>query len=677
VAISEQGYVSLKDSKDGGDLIRSHQQVSEYYTAYNNARETHFDFLAGKQWNADEQAILTNKKKTAIVFNQIKSSERTVLGLFIQNRYDIKFAPREPSDQEVSDVLQQLYSYLEGQQEWAYKDIELFRQGWAGGNAFQEVYVDVKPGREPVIKTRNQNPFAIYWDPESRDLISREDAEFVDRITWMTFDDLIAQYPDKVTREDFTHANTSISNRGEVYQKTDIYKDRSHQSFDEKNGRIKVIERLYKCRRQVAYTLDNEYRRTDLKKGMRPMFGQEVFKEDQEYLHLAIACPAWNNGEYLYNDEYHCQPRDTGTGKIIFPILEFCAESLNGQPSGFVEHLIGPNKVVNSMMANILHASKHAASTSLIRRPDAFLNETESKLFDKHHSDGDRVFKAHPKAQDLDKLVTTIPKGEAARDNYQGMEIALNHFKEVSSTPPSIQGIAESSSTSGVLNAQRVEQAFVQLQVLIANWKQFLKRRSKLVYFYMKEYFSYEKTFRIIEKKDPQQPDFMTINQVVPQTDPMGNFTGVFEKINDITTLEYDISIEDNYRSPSYRYKTQQEISDLMQTTAVQSDPILMGMLFVEFCRLSDMSQETKDFVKQYSSAAQQQAMAAQQQQAQMGQMQMQQAELDQASQMQQIAQAEAEQTTAAKPPAPSTPVGSAFNYSRAKTSFSPQGAPA
>lgn len=664
---------------DAGDLIRSHLQVTDYYASYNDRRDTQFDFVIGQHWTKDEQTVLSSKKKTGVVFNQVKASERTVLGLFIQNRYDVKFAPREQSDQDVSDVLQQLYSYLDGQQEWSFKDIELFRQAWAGGNAFQEVYVDVMPGREPQIKTRNQNPYAIYWDPDSRDLMNREDAEFVDRVTWMTFEEFLAKFPDKVSAGDIDFAGSRRANQ-DSFEKTDIYKDQSHLNFDEKNGRVKVIERFYKARKKVHYTLDQELRRQDIDPKMaRFMPGQEVFSEEEEMLHLAIVCPAWRNGEYLFNDEYHCQPRDPGTQKIIFPILEFVAESLNGQPSGFVEHLIGPNKVINSTMSNILHATKHQASTSLIRRPNAFLNENEDKKFDKHHSDGDRVFVANGKAQDLGSLVTPVPKGEVSRDNYSGLELALNHFREVSSTPPALQGQTESSSVSGVLNAQRVEQAFVQLQVLIANWKHYLKRRARLIHYYIREYWTYEKTFRIIEKKSPDDPSHLTINQMQPQVDYMGRMTGGIEKINDVSVAEYDIVIEDSHKSPSYRYKTQQQISELMQTQAVQSDPVLLGMLFLEYSRLSDMSQELKDFIKQYSSTQQQQVMMQQQAAAQ-------QQQLDQMGQMQQLAQSEAEQTTpppqpqsgqmGARMPQPGQPMA-AFNYPRAKTSFSQQQVPA
>ena len=73
----------------------------------------------------------------------------------------------------------------------------------------------------------------------------------------------------------------------------------------------------------------------------------------------------------------------------MFPIIQLYCESLDGDTNGFVEYLVGPNKILNSMMSNKLHAAKHSTSTSLLVDPSKF-GEEDLEDLEKHHSDGDR-----------------------------------------------------------------------------------------------------------------------------------------------------------------------------------------------------------------------------------------------------------------------------------------------
>jgi flagellar motor switch/type III secretory pathway protein FliN len=671
---------TLEASNDANDLFQSHRMVQDYWGDTKDAVATHFDHLMGRPWSSDDLLLFSRLNKEPVVFHEIKASERTVLGLFIQNRYDVKFAPVEPGDQDLSDVWNKLYTAVENQQRWNFQDIDFFRQAWAGGTSYQEVYVKVSPGREPKICTRNQNFFAIYDDPESRDFILRRDRRFIDRVSWLTAAELVEEHPDKVNLKALQDENDEGAG---AYQKERVYRDRSHEAYDRKNGKYKVIERFYKVKKKALYAMSEDSKRMDIQREDLETFRtdypeQEIYGDDSYELHLAIACPAWDASEYLYKGPYHCNPVDE-QGEIIWPILEMVAEGLNGEAAGFVGPQESPSKIINSMMSNILGSAKHAANTSYLRKANAFTDEREAKLFDKHHSDNDRVFKVKDNVQ-LNEVVAPIPKGEVNRDNTQALEFALAFMDKIGSTPPALQGQTEEKGASGILNAQRIEQAYIQLQVLIANWKMYLSQRAKLVQYYIRKYYPYEKTFRIVQKDSKQEP-FLTINQMVPAQDPMGREAGALQKLNDITTSEYDIVIEDSYQSPTYRYKTQQQISELLQSPAVQADPVLMGMLLVEFAKLSDISSDLKEFIEQHSMAVRQEQAYQSQQQQQMAEQEQRAGALANMASMQGIAQAEAEQTampSTGAPVAPTAPPAgpqgaAGTSLRRRPTAFSPR----
>lgn len=614
--------VNLEKSIDGGDLYQSHLQVIQYWSPFWDRMELYYDNLSGKMWTPEEELLFKRKKKAPVVINDLKPAERTILGLFIQNKYDVKFSPREEM-QDISDVLNKLYAWTAYTQDWHFKDIELVRQAWCGGVGYQEVYVKVIPGKEPVIITNTLNPFSIAWDPESRDMINREDAAFVDRDTWVGYDDLAELFPDHIT-----DPGQLASQGQQAFQQSKTYADRTAENFNAKNNRYKVTERYYKVRQIKWYKVDAQGK-TEVKpedrQNMRAQ-GIETHSESTEMLHLAIICPAWNIGEYLYNGPYHCQPRDLFTEKIIWPILELVCESINGTPGGFVQHLVMINRLKNSAVSNLFHAQKHAASTALIRKRKLFgADEAQAEAFDKNHSDADRVFVASDQA-DLGTDISPVPKGIVSQDTDKTLEIASNAFQSISSTPPALQGQAESATTSGILNSQRIEQSFVQLQVLIANIKHFLKRRAELVYYYWREYFTYPMKVRIVggqpaqqadqqNKQQPQQPGqppqppstHVGINQEQPAVDWQGRPTGAIDKINDISVARYDVDIEDSYQSPTYRAKRMQELSDIMQKSG-GIDPNLMEALFVEYANSTDMAQKTKDIINQIVKSKQDQA---------------------------------------------------------------------
>jgi hypothetical protein len=667
--------ISLEGSTNSNDLWSHHKSVENYYQDMNIKKQEAFDFLRDRQWNDEELARFRQLGKVPVVMNNLHASERTITGLFIQNKYDVKFSPFEPNDQEISDVLNTLYIHTENAQKWGFKDIEMIRQAWACGVAYMEVYMDVQPGEEPVMCTNMLNPFAVWFDPESRDLICREDALFVDRSTWVTpetlhdkfdipMDEALSLVDDKVqlpTDSSMTGNSLSTSspstgmNGSTVYRDSAIYRDVSHLTLDRKNGRILVVERFYKVFKKFYYIIDADMNRIEVKreaKGELEALGQQMFSGKREELYYACMAPALSTGKYLYNDAYHCSPTDVASKKIIWPILEMVAESLNGDPSGFVLPQVGANKVINSVMSTIVHSAKNAVSTSYLRQKGAFDDQT-ARNFDKNHSNADAVF---PVEQDfpLSQAVAPVPKGDAgaSQDNYQALQIANQFQDKVSSTPPSIQGISENASTSGVLNAQRIEQAFVQLQGLISNWKMFLKRRASLVQYYWRTYWTYEKIIRITGDQAKTQDQYVTLNQTQPEVDEMGQETGEIRKVNDISKAEYDVVIDDSYRSATYREKTQQYLAQLMTMPGINSDPILLGALALEFARVSDLSEDLKEALKANSTVAKQMAeFKAQQeqqahQQAQQGaNIKNQGAQINNAQAMQAMAQTEAEQT--------------------------------
>lgn len=327
----------------------------------------------------------------------------------------------------------------------------------------------------------------------------------------------------------------------------------------------------------------------------------------------------------------------------MFPLTDLICESIGGEVNGFVEYMVGPQKIINSMMGNKLHSAKHSTNTSLIGRMDAF-DEDKKEDLEKHHSDGDRTFWVKA-GQDPASALSLLPQGSTNPDTDGSLNYATAFEEEVSSTPPAMKGLSEGN-VAGVLNEQRIQQSFVQLQGFVKNYMHFLRRRAKLWMYYWQTYFKDEEVFKVTQKRHPDDPEYFAINQVA--VDDYGELSIK----NDITAGEYDMVIEDSYQSPTVRDKVRQQIIELQNSPSIQQDPVLNTMLTMYFLKMSDAPQDLKDYAIKHSAIvaqeqqrlAQQEAQQAQQASAQ-GQQAMRGERLNQVEQQQRIAQSEAEQT--------------------------------
>jgi len=650
----------MHDEKNAEDLLRSHQAVTEYWREYNDRRESMYDYVKGQQWTDDELQLMRNKRKAPVVFNKIIGSVRSICGHFIQDKYDMKPAPTEPTDQGIADILVHRHNWHSHNTRVAMKDPEMIKEAVTGGNAWQESWVEVTPGGKPRIMVTNQNNHAIYPDPNSRDLIDRSDCQFIDRASWLTNGELMERWPEHSTvlASDLESYENDTDGSYEPEKK---YANRTHETQYERNGRFLVIERFYKVWKKRYYGLTEAYDKMDIGfdddgskrskwKEMYPDY--DIHQHSEEFLFLAVSVPVFRLTTFLSNEPYHNQPRDPVTERIMFPFVELICESLDGETNGFVEYMVGPQRLINSMMANKLHAAKHSVNTSLIGDPSKFTEDGREDL-ETNHSDGDRVFWTK-KGENPAGALQGLPQTSTNQDTDQVLEYSDRSFNELASTPPAMKGQSEGS-TSGVLNEQRIQQAFLQLLGFIKNYKHFLEKRSRLWAYYDREYFTDEETFRILEKKNPDEPDFVTINK--SEEDMWGNIT----KSNDINAAVYDIVYEDSYQSPTQREKVRKQVVEILQTPGAQNDPILSTMLTMYHLRLGDAPQDLKDFVYRHSQVMKQMQAEQQQTDAQGTQ-------IEQAQQMNDLAQTRAEQEFSPgaggqpQPPSNQNPIEQMFN---------------
>lgn len=645
----------LTTSTQVQDLISHHDSVLNYYHEADAKAERGFNFVRGNQLTTAEKEQYRIRGKSPVIFNTLKPSERAILGTFESTKMDMKWSPQKPADQNIAVIMESLRLWEAEKNGDKYNDIELIRQAWAGkGASYQECYVDVVPGKQTEIRTNQLNPFYVHFDPESRLLITREDAQFVDVDSWATKEELCETFPK--AKNVISRGEEQSQNDVTGYQKpARIYNDRDAQTETERNGKYKVIERYYRVRKSYFYcVMKGEDRYEEIAEDGITAFEQQypnetISKGFREELWYAVACEGLSSIEYIYNAPYHTQVINPYTRRVMWPILEFVAESLNGDPSSFVEHEIDPQRTLNSMIGNVANSAAHAASQSKIMHADSFIDEKEAQNFAQFHSDSNKVFRVKHKAI-KEGAFRTVDNSQVSPDVHNMITYANNFMDVVSATPPAIQGTREGQET-GVLHAQRVEQAQNQLKPMLVNYKQFLEQRTILRYMYWMEYYTEEMTFKVVDTTllkgtEMEGQEFVTINQKVPEQDDWGNYIpGRSTVKNAINTVLYSLTAEESVKSSSYRNKVMMQLEEVLKAPAVQNDPPMMAAIFQVYIQMTDAPQAVKDMIASRSSVLEQYdkqkfeagELAKQQQQAQIQQAQQQQQQQAVEAQNQQI----------------------------------------
>src|SRR5262245_25295701 len=86
-------------------LKRWERQAKQHWSEWREEARQSFDYVAGKQWSADDKAALLDQMRQPVVFNRIGPMVDAVTGAEILNRQEVRYSPREMGDVQVNEVI--------------------------------------------------------------------------------------------------------------------------------------------------------------------------------------------------------------------------------------------------------------------------------------------------------------------------------------------------------------------------------------------------------------------------------------------------------------------------------------------------------------------------------------------------------------------------------------------
>lgn len=224
-------------SAELGMFCRQFEESEESTQDSRQKAERDRDYYDEKQWTAEEETALKNRKQPVITYNRVKRKVNAMMGLEKQTRKDPKAFPRNPDDEESAQAATDVIRYACEDNRWDDKRSECAKDLAIEGTCAIMVGVkQTKGGIDPELKRIPWDRF--YYDPHSSEF-DFADAAYLGQVIWMDVDKARKKWPDKeaVFVETWSQA-----------QGSDTYDDKPKYKMwaDYKRKRVRICEHYYR-----------------------------------------------------------------------------------------------------------------------------------------------------------------------------------------------------------------------------------------------------------------------------------------------------------------------------------------------------------------------------------------------------------------------------------------------
>lgn len=305
-----------------------------------------FEFREGIQWSTAEIADLKKRGQPATVENEIKPIVDRINGFYTQQKTRIIYKGRNlGKDEKSADVLSALALHVQQQTGYEFEEGEMFDDGQSCGFGVMEVSAEYGNDLSPEIKFKAENCLNIFPDPNSKNYNWNEDAEYICRAKWVSFNRAKQLYPEyKNEIEAYINTNPVVNDSQTM--------ERNHL-IDIRLKRIRLIEVWYKewVKRKFAVGVGiggvveitgwKAKQISELKKISDIKFHDKV----EAKIKMGLFC-----GDVLLED------KDSPYEHNLFPFIPyFVSRRKNGEPYSVVRMLKDQNMEINKRRSKALH----------------------------------------------------------------------------------------------------------------------------------------------------------------------------------------------------------------------------------------------------------------------------------------------------------------------------------
>src|SRR5262245_34156534 len=172
------------DTDDNEALLRKlkrwEREAKQHWSEWREEARQCFDYVAGKQWSADDKAALLDQMRQPVVFNRVAPMVDAVTGAEILNRQEVRYSPREPGDVQVNELITAADEWARNLADTEDEESDAFADVVICGMAWTETKMDYEDDPEGRIVDDRIDPLEMWSDPQAKKR-NVADARFVIR----------------------------------------------------------------------------------------------------------------------------------------------------------------------------------------------------------------------------------------------------------------------------------------------------------------------------------------------------------------------------------------------------------------------------------------------------------------------------------------------------------------
>ncbi|WP_407966008.1 portal protein [Bartonella sp. C271] len=509
------------------------------------ARED-FDFYNGRQWAEEDLAVLRTQRRPVMTFNRIAPLVNAIVGAERNNKREVQFQPRQVGAAIPNELLTGAAEWFRDEAEAEYADSDAFQDMIICGMGWTDTRLDYETNPEGVPTVRRLDPLKMVWDANAvrSNLVDAQRLWYVDR---KSIEDAKNLFPDMALED----LNADWSVEGAMGSEDspvslDAYGDPHIEGSSFSDRRFVT---LVECR---WFEYETYYKAPDPQTGQMRDYSQKEFEELQTVLselqgarfQKKIVKRAFLGRRLLAKPDRPLAP----DGQLGWECITGTLDKLKNQFYGIVRPAKDPQKWSNKYFSQVMYILNSQSKGGLMAERDAFDDErqaldswsrTDAITWLKNGALTSGKLQPKPSAQFPAGFFQLFNESREAITHVTGLSAEFIGTREVNQ--------------ANVLENTRRQSTLNLLASLFDNLKLYRCRQGKIILYLIQNYLS---DGRLVRISGPENAQYVPLTREA------------------VTSLEYDIIVDDSPTSPNEKEKTFAAITQML--------PLLGGFLTPE-----------------------------------------------------------------------------------------------
>lgn len=459
------------------------REDKEHSAKWREESRDDYEFIAGRQWSAEDRSKLQDEMRPAITFNRSSVVIDAVSGQEIQNRQEVRYIPREEGDAHVNELYSEAARWFDDESEAPDEDSDAFIDALVSGMGWTDTYLDFDEDPEGMPKTERVDPLEMFWDSTCRRSNLRG-ASRLWRIKEMSVDEAKEQFPDFSRAE--IDAGGWVGGSSTKVNENDpenYYADNDDLNDYESNQRktVKVLHLQY-CYYEDFYKVadpltgsvvemaKDEFAPLEAKLKKIGVQLQSVKLRRKKYMQAYLGSQVLEHKENAFPNgfTYNCI-----TGKY---------DRNRGTWYGLVRAMKDPQTWANKWMSQILHIMNSNSSGGWFYESGAFADQRQAEVdMAKPNAMVELTQGALQQGRVSPKQNAQYPQGYQMLTDY-----AMSAVRDVVGVNLELMGMREATQP-GVLEYQRKQAGMSVLATMFNSLKRYRRARGRVLLNYIHE----------------------------------------------------------------------------------------------------------------------------------------------------------------------------------------------